>query len=56
MSRSVTLLIDNQYAEATEALKSPAALSASIPELISIVGGINSEAGFETDPNLGIFQ
>jgi hypothetical protein len=54
MSESVTLLIASLYAEAIEAVKSRAALSASIPELISILGDINSEArrGFETDPNL----
>jgi hypothetical protein len=43
MSESVTLLVNNLYAEATEAVKSRAALSASIPELISIFGVINSE-------------
>jgi hypothetical protein len=45
ISESVTLLVDNiLYAEATEAVKSRAALLASTPVLISILGGINSEA------------
>jgi hypothetical protein len=44
MSESVTLLVDSLYAEATEALKSRAALSASTHDLISIRGDINSEA------------
>jgi hypothetical protein len=42
MSESVTLLVASLYAEATEAVKLYAALSASIPELISILGDINS--------------
>jgi hypothetical protein len=44
MSRSVTLLVDNLYAEAIGAVKSRTDLSASTPELISILGDINSEA------------
>jgi hypothetical protein len=44
MSESVTLLVDSLYAEAIETVKSRAALSASNPELISILGEINSEA------------
>jgi hypothetical protein len=44
MSESVTLLVDNLYAEAIEPVKLRAALSASTPELISIFGVINSEA------------
>jgi hypothetical protein len=44
MSESVTLLVASLYAEATEAVKSRATLSASTPELISILGYINSEA------------
>jgi hypothetical protein len=40
MSESVTLLADNLYAEAIEAVKSRAALSASTSELISIFGVI----------------
>jgi hypothetical protein len=44
MSQSVNLLVDNLYAEAIEAVKSRVALSAYTPELISILGGINSEA------------
>jgi hypothetical protein len=42
MSESVTLLVASLYAEATEAVKSRVALSASTPELISILGVINS--------------
>jgi hypothetical protein len=44
MSESVTCFADNLNAEAIEAVKSPAALSASTPELISNYGIINSEA------------
>jgi hypothetical protein len=44
MSESLTLLVENLYAEATEAVKSRAALSASTPELLSILGDIISEA------------
>jgi hypothetical protein len=44
MSESVTLHVDSLYAEAREAVKSRAALSASIAELISILGEISSEA------------
>jgi hypothetical protein len=44
MSKSVTLLVASLHAEAIEAVKSRAALSASTPELISILGDINSEA------------
>jgi hypothetical protein len=43
ISESVTLLVDSLYAEAIEVVKSGAALSASTPELISILGEINSE-------------
>jgi hypothetical protein len=38
MSESVTLLVDSLYAEAVEAVKLSAALSASFSELISILG------------------
>jgi hypothetical protein len=44
MSHSVNLLVEILYAEAIEAVKSCATLSASNPELISILGDINSEA------------
>jgi hypothetical protein len=44
MSESVTLLLASLYAEAIEAEKLQPALSASIPELISILGDINSES------------
>jgi hypothetical protein len=43
MSESVTLLVASLYAEAIEAVKLHAALSASIPELISILVDIHSE-------------
>jgi hypothetical protein len=39
-SDKVILLVDNLYAEALEAVKARAALSASTPELISILGDI----------------
>jgi hypothetical protein len=42
-SRSVILLVDSLYAEAIEAENSRAALSASTPVLISILGDIHSE-------------
>jgi hypothetical protein len=45
-SESVTFLADNLNAEAIEAVKSWAALSNSIPVLISSLGDINSEAMF----------
>jgi hypothetical protein len=41
---SVILLVDSLYAEAIEAVKLRAALSASTHDLISILGDINSEA------------
>jgi hypothetical protein len=44
MSEIVTLLVASLYAEAIEAVKLRAALSPSTPELISILGDINSEA------------
>jgi hypothetical protein len=44
MSKSVILLFDSLYAEAIEAEKSRAALSASTPDLISISSDINSDA------------
>jgi hypothetical protein len=44
MSESVTLLVASLYAQAVEVVKLRAALSASAPELISILGDINSEA------------
>jgi hypothetical protein len=44
ISESVILLVDSLYAVATEAVKSRAALSASTPELILILGDISSEA------------
>jgi hypothetical protein len=40
----VILHVDSLYAEAIEAVNSRAALSASTPEFISILGDINSEA------------
>jgi hypothetical protein len=43
MPESVILLVDKLYAEAIEAVKSRTDLSASTPELISILGDINSE-------------
>jgi hypothetical protein len=43
MSESVSLVVDNLYAEAIEAAKSRAGLSASTPELISILGNIKSK-------------
>jgi hypothetical protein len=43
ISKSVILLVDNLYAEAIEAVKSHAALSASNPELISTLRDISSE-------------
>jgi hypothetical protein len=43
-SKSIILLVDNLDAEATEAVKLRAALSASSPKLIWILGKINSEA------------
>jgi hypothetical protein len=51
-SKSVILLVDSLYAEAIEAEKSRAALSAFTPNLISILGDVNSGQGFETDPSL----
>jgi hypothetical protein len=42
----MTLLLDILYAEAIEAVKSRTALSASAPELISILGDIDFEARF----------
>jgi hypothetical protein len=44
MSESVNLLVASLYAGAIEAVKSRAALSASTPELISVLDDINSEA------------
>jgi hypothetical protein len=44
MSEGVTLLVASLYAEAIEAVKLHAALLASIPELISVLDDINSEA------------
>jgi hypothetical protein len=41
---SLILLVDSLYAEATEAVKLHAALSASSPELMSILSDIKSEA------------
>jgi hypothetical protein len=43
-SDKVILLVDSLYAEAIEAVKALAALSASAPELISILGDIQFEA------------
>jgi hypothetical protein len=40
ISESVILLVDSLYAEAIEAVKSRAALSASTPELISILASL----------------
>jgi hypothetical protein len=45
-SESVTFLVDSLYSEAIEAVKCRAALSASIPVLISSLDDINSEAMF----------
>jgi hypothetical protein len=42
ISESVTLVVGSWYAEAIEAVKSRSALSASTPELLSILGDINS--------------
>jgi hypothetical protein len=42
-SDKVILLVNSLYAEAVEAVKARAALSASAPELISILGGIKFE-------------
>jgi hypothetical protein len=44
-SVNVILLVASLYAEAIEAVNSRAALSASIPELISSLGDIKFEAG-----------
>jgi hypothetical protein len=44
VSEYVTLLVASLYPEAIKAVKSHAALSASTPELISILGDINSKA------------
>jgi hypothetical protein len=44
-SDKAILLVDSLYAEAIEAVKARAALSASAPELISILGDIKFEAG-----------
>jgi hypothetical protein len=43
-SEDEIILVDSLYAEAIEAVKSRAAISASSPELIWILGEINSEA------------
>jgi hypothetical protein len=43
MSESVILLVASLYAEAIEVVRSRTALSASTPELISILGDINFE-------------
>jgi hypothetical protein len=40
MSESVNLMVDSLYAEAIEAAKSRAALSASAPDVISILDNI----------------
>jgi hypothetical protein len=40
----VILLVDSLYAEAIESVKARAALSASTPELISMLGDIKFEA------------
>jgi hypothetical protein len=45
-SAKVILLVDSLYAEVMEAVKARAALSASTPELISILGDIKFEARF----------
>jgi hypothetical protein len=55
MSESETLLVDSLYAEVIGAVKLGAALSASSPELISILRDIKSEARCETFPCLWIF-
>jgi hypothetical protein len=53
MSECLTLLVDNLYADAAEAVKSRAALSASTPDLISIFLVILVQGqGFETGPKL----
>jgi hypothetical protein len=45
-SESLTLLVDSLYAEAKEAVNLSAALSASTPELIYILGDIKLEKRF----------
>jgi hypothetical protein len=42
MSESVALLVDKLYAEAIKAVKSHVALSASTPDLISILSDVNN--------------
>jgi hypothetical protein len=44
MNGSVIFVLDNLYADVLFAVRSRAALSASNPELISILSDINSEA------------
>jgi hypothetical protein len=44
MSESVSLLVSSLYVKATKAVKSLAGLSVSSPDLIWILGEINSEA------------
>jgi hypothetical protein len=44
MSEIITLLVESLYAEAVEAVKPRAALSAPTHGLISISGDVNSEA------------
>jgi hypothetical protein len=56
MSESVTLHVDCLYDEATEAVNSRAALSASTPIQFWLEMILAQRRGFETDPNLWIFQ
>jgi hypothetical protein len=50
--KSVILLIDSLYAEAIEAEKPRATLSATTPDLILILVILTQRLGFETDPSL----
>jgi hypothetical protein len=56
MSESGTSLVDSLFTEATELVKSRAALPASTSVLISILFDINSEARLWTDSNVWIIQ
>jgi hypothetical protein len=56
MSESVILIVDSLYAEATEVVKSRAALSALPPIEFWFEVILTQRRGFETDPNLWIFQ
>jgi hypothetical protein len=56
MSESVTILVASLYAEAIEAIELRAALSASAYEKFRFWVILVMRRGFETDPNLLIFQ